>query len=254
MIDIYIPQPPPGIHNSGRNEYGTGKDNHFHDKPTAANGVPNKVPHFLFNLYQTIFKQEPMNKPANTSQNIHPIIKNRWSPRAFDQRPIKEETLRRIMEAARWAPSSFNEQPWRFVLGIKGDETWNKLHEVMVEFNQKWAGNAPVLLLAIGKTTSAKGGENAVFQYDVGQSMAYITFQASEEGLVVHQMGGFSKEKARALFHIPENHQPIAMMALGHQDAPESLPEDFQKMEKAARERKPMDQLVFKDSFGRPAF
>ncbi len=195
-----------------------------------------------------------MEKPANTSQNIHPIIKNRWSPRAFDNRPIKEETLRRIMEAARWAPSSHNEQPWRFVLGVKGEETYNKLYEIMIEFNQKWAGSAPVLLLAIGKTTSEKGRENAVFQYDVGQSMAYITFQASEEDLVVRQMGGYSKEKARELFNIPENHQPIAMMALGYQASPESLPEDFQDMEKAPRERKPLDQLVYKDSFGSPAF
>jgi len=120
----------------------------------------------------------------------------------------------------------------------------------MVEFNQQWAGNAPVLIMAIGNKISSKGKTNAVYQYDVGQSMAYLTFQATEEGLATHQMGGFSKEKAIELFDIPEDHEPIALMAIGHQDKPGTLSPDFEKMENAPRARKPLSELVFAGEFG----
>ncbi len=191
-----------------------------------------------------------MKKPANTSLNIHPIIKKRWSPRTFADKPVEKEKIQRIFEAGRWAPSSFNEQPWRFMVGFQGDATWGKLHECMVEFNQLWAGKAPVLLLAIGNKKSVKGGENAVYEYDVGQSMAYITFQLEEEGLVAHQMGGFSKDKAIELFSIPDDHTPFVMMAIGYHGKLENLNKDFQEMEKAPRDRKPLSELVFADKFG----
>jgi nitroreductase len=190
-----------------------------------------------------------MEKPAITSQDIHPIIKNRWSPRSFSNKKVSNDQLNNILEAARWAPSSFNEQPWRFILGIKGDDTWDKLHDCLVEFNQIWAGSAPVLLLAVGKKTSAKGEENSVYQYDVGQSMAYITLQAEAEGLRSHQMGGFSKSKARKHFNIPEEFNPMVMAAIGYQDAPEQLQPNFAEMEKQPRDRKPIDELVFTGSF-----
>lgn len=191
-----------------------------------------------------------MEKPANTSLNIHPIIKNRWSPRAFLDKPVGEDKLQRIFEAARWAPSSFNDQPWRFIVGIKGDDTWEKLYSCLVEFNQKWAVNAPVLLLATGNKMSSKGGPNQVYQYDVGQSMAYITFQVEAEGLSAHQIGGFSKEKAVDLFGIPEDHIPIAMMTIGHQAPPDILEPSFAEMEKEPRTRKSAGSLVFSGQFG----
>lgn len=194
-----------------------------------------------------------MKKPAITNLDIHPIIKNRWSPRSFSEKKVDPAKLRRIFEAARWAPSSFNEQPWRFIVGEKGDDSWDKLYECMVKFNQDWAKSAAVLIMSIGKQSSSKGGANKVYQYDVGQSMAYITFQAEAEGLVVHQMGGFSAEKARELFSIPEDYVPLTMMALGYQDSPESLEGDFVKMEKAPRVRKPFGELVFSGSFGNEA-
>ena len=193
-----------------------------------------------------------MEKPADTTFDIHPIIKKRWSPRAFQSTPIQKETVQRLLEAARWAPSSFNEQPWRFMVGFKGDDTWQKIHDTMVEFNQQWAGNAPVLIMAIGNKISSKGKTNAVYQYDVGQSMAYLTFQATEEGLATHQMGGFSKEKAIELFGLPEDHEPIALIAIGRQDKPGALSPDFEKMEKSPRVRKPFDELVFAGKFGQP--
>ncbi len=190
-----------------------------------------------------------MEKPAITTLDIHPVIKNRWSPRSFSDKAVSEEQLQRILEAARWAPSSFNEQPWRFIVGIKGDETYKKLYDCLVEFNQIWAGNAPVLVLAIGKKTSAKGQENTVYQYDVGQSMAYITLQAETEGLRSHQMGGFSKTKARELFNIPEDFNPMVMSAIGYQDEPDKLKPDFANMEKQPRERKPIEEIVITGSF-----
>ncbi len=192
-----------------------------------------------------------MKKAAITSLDIHPVIKNRWSPRSFAPKPVSSDQLERIFEAARWAPSSFNEQPWRFIAGVKGDGTWEKLHECLVEFNQIWTEPAPVLILAIGNKLSAKGEKNSVYQYDVGQSMAYITLQAEAEGLRSHQMGGFSKEKARKLFDIPEDYEPMVMSAIGYQDAPERLKPDFAKMEKSPRERKPLEELVFSNTFGK---
>ena len=191
-----------------------------------------------------------MEKPAITSLDIHPVIKNRWSPRSFSDKKVSKEQLNRILEAARWAPSSFNEQPWRFILGIKGDDTWDKLHDCLVEFNQIWAGNAPVLLLSVGKKTSAKGDKNSVYQYDVGQSMAYITLQAEVEGLKSHQMGGFSKTKARELFDIPEDFEPMVMSAIGYQDEPEQLRPNFAEMEKQPRERKSLSELVYSEKHG----
>ncbi len=190
-----------------------------------------------------------MEKPALTNLDIQTIIKNRWSPRSFSDKAVSEDQLLRILEAARWAPSSFNEQPWRFIVGIKGDETYERLFNCLVEFNQIWATTAPVLVLAIGNKLSSKGGNNSVYHYDVGQSMAYLTLQAEAEGLKSHQMGGFSKEKARELFNIPEDFDPLVMSALGYQDAPEKLKPDFADMERQPRARKPMAQLVFSETF-----
>lgn len=191
-----------------------------------------------------------MEKPAITSLEIHPIIKNRWSPRSFSDKSVSAEQLQRILEAARWAPSSFNEQPWRFIVGIKGDATWDKLYSCLVEFNQIWSVNAPVLLLAIGKKTSAKGEPNSVYQYDVGQSMAYITLQAESEGLKSHQMGGFSKKKAQELFDIPEDFEPMVMSAIGYQAEPEKLRPNFAEMERQPRTRRSLAELVYSEKHG----
>ncbi len=191
-----------------------------------------------------------MEKPAITSLDILPEIKHRWSPRSFSDKAVHADMLKRIFEAARWAPSSFNEQPWRFIAGIKGDETYDKLHSCLVEFNQIWAINAPVLVLAIGKKTSSKGGENTVYQYDVGQSVAYLSLQAEAEGLKSHQMGGFSKEKAREAFAIPNDYEPLVMAAIGYQDVPERLRPNFADMERQPRERLLPEALVFSGRFG----
>lgn len=195
-----------------------------------------------------------MEKPAITEKNIHPILKGRWSPRSFDSRPVEADKLQRIFEAARWAPSSFNEQPWRFMVGIRGDETWEKIFDSLLEWNQQWAKTAPVLVLAIGSTHYDKTGkESDIYQYDVGQAIAHITFQTYEEGLVMHQMGGFSKKKARTHFDIPEDYMPLTVSAIGYQDAPEKLAVEFEKLEHNPRSRRPLSEQVFAGRFGQPS-
>lgn len=193
-----------------------------------------------------------MDKPAITTLDIHPVIRKRWSPRSFQTSvPVETEKIQRIFEAARWAPSSFNEQPWRFIVGIKGDETWDKLHACLAEFNQKWAHLAPVLVLTMGKKTFTKNGkDNKVYKYDLGASAAYMTFQAYSEGLVMHQMGGFSKEKARETFGIPDDFDPVSAIAIGYQDVPERLIPEMEESERAPRKRHAPDQFVFSGKFG----
>jgi nitroreductase len=193
-----------------------------------------------------------MEKPATTHFNIHPLLKKRWSPRAYEDKPVRKEVLQRILEAARWSPSSFNEQPWRFLVGIKGDNTWDKIMETLAEFNQKWAKLAPVLIMSMGKKTLTRNNKpNKVFIYDVGQSVAHITFQVMEEGLYMHQMGGFDGQKAAELFQIPEDYQPLTVMAIGYAGPAELLTDEkMRNDEKSERKRKDLTDLVFQDNYG----
>ncbi|TVQ14592.1 MAG: nitroreductase [Bacteroidetes bacterium] len=195
-----------------------------------------------------------MEKPAVTNLDIHPLLKKRWSPRSFTSQKVDNDSLARIFEAARWAPSSFNDQPWRFIVGRKGDKTWDMILETLVEFNQQWAKLAPVLVLSIGKKISTKTGKpNRIFEYDLGQGVAYLTFQAMHEGLFMHQMGGLDKDKAASIFNVPEDYQVLTAMAIGHKGEPELLEGDFVKMEKSDRDRLSAAELVFEEEFGQSA-
>lgn len=192
-----------------------------------------------------------MDKSAHTKYGMHALLKKRWSPRAFDQRPVEEEKLLRILEAASWAPSSFNEQPWRFIVGIKGRTPYDKMLNALLPGNQVWAKSAPVLLFLLGKKTfSYDGNDNLVYRYDTGQAAAYMTFQAQAEGLFVHQMGGINREKIKMSFDIPDEFAVLTGAAVGYMGNPEILPEDLQDAEKAKRDRKPLSELVFGTSFG----
>jgi hypothetical protein len=196
-----------------------------------------------------------MDKPALTDLTLHPIIANRWSPRAFENRNIDHNVLERILEAARWAPSSRNDQPWRFIVGHKGDETWDKIFSTLVDFNKKWAKLAPVLILSVGHKISAKTGKfNSVWQYDLGQSVAYLTFQAMHEGIWVHQMGGLDTAEAGKIFNVPEDFEVFTAIALGYKAEPEVLEENFITMEKSKRSRLTPEKLFFNGEFGNPAF
>ncbi len=192
-----------------------------------------------------------MEKPANTNHPLHPYLEKRWSPRAFSDKRVEKEKLQRIFEAARWAPSARNEQPWYFMVGEAGDETFNNIFETLVEFNQLWVKTAPMVMLAIGKVDSSKSGkENAWIKYDVGQSVAHLTFQATHESLWVHQMGGFDADKARELFDIPGDFEAISAIAIGYAGDYRVLHPNLQKPEVAGRERKNMDSFVFSYKFG----
>ena len=192
-----------------------------------------------------------MENPTNNQFPIYPLIKSRWSPRAFSKKPVEKEKLQSLFEAARWAPSSMNEQPWRFIVGQKGDETWDKIHDSLVEFNQNWAIQAPVLVVNLGKKTfTYKGRENVTFQYDTGQAVAFMIIEVVNQGLVAHQMGGFHAEKLEELLAIPEDFKPISVTAIGYQGNPESLPTDLYKSEYRERERNSLNDQVFSGKFG----
>ncbi len=192
---------------------------------------------------------------AESHRQINDILKRRWSPMAFSERPVDPEVLEALFEAARWSPSSANEQPWRFTVATRDDtEAYQKLFECLAAGNQRWAGRAPVILLAVAKIPFERyEGNNRHAMYDTGQAMAHLTTQAMSAGLFVHQMGGFDAEKARQTLSIPEGFEPAVMAVIGYADSPEVLPEDLRKRETAPRQRKPLEELVFEKNWGEPA-
>ena len=178
-------------------------------------------------------------------------MQNRWSPRAFDERPVELDKLYSIFEAARWSPSASNIQPWIYFIGLKSDHTYQKIVESLVEFNQMWAVNAPVLILNCGKTTrDDEGNINPTWQYDLGQSVAHLSLQAMEHEIYIHQMSGFDVLKAAELFQLPEDVQAVSVSALGYMGDPGMLHPRMQKSEIAGRSRKEMDTFVFSENFG----
>ena len=192
-----------------------------------------------------------MNKPTNNDYPILESLNRRWSPRAYSEKPVEKEKLQSILEAARWAPSARNEQPWRFIIGQKGDGTWEKIFESLVEWNQQWTKRAPVLVLNIGKKFyDFKHLPNDTYQYDTGQAVAMSVTEAVNQGLIGHQMGGFSPEKAIELFDIPEDYQPISVAAFGYYGDPELLPDDMKESEFEERKRRPLNETVFAGKFG----
>jgi nitroreductase len=192
-----------------------------------------------------------MNKQANTSSPINDLAKNRWSPRAFLDKPVEPEKLLSVFEAARWSPSGGNEQPWRFIVGVNRDETWQKIFTTLNEGNQEWNKNVPVLIIAIGNRISSwDGNVSPVFQYDTGQAVAHMSMEAMNQGLYVHQMGGFSGDMARELFEIPETHEPLTVIAGGYIGNPDTLSEKLKQRELLPRSRKELSDIVFSGKFG----
>lgn len=197
-----------------------------------------------------------MSKIAQPDYPIHEIIKQRWSPRAFSPREVEREKLLSLLEAARWAPSSYNEQPWRyFVATREHPEHYEKLFGCLGEGNRKWAGNAPVLMLSVAKTffdKNQRGNRHA--WHDVGLATANLIFQATDLGLHVHQMAGFHVEKVRRVLRIPQGFEPAAMIAVGYLGDPESLEDEkLRARETAPRTRKPLKEIVFANTWGQAA-
>lgn len=196
-----------------------------------------------------------MKKPAPTDVAIHDLLRHRWSPRAFAEKAVPAEVLRGLFEAARWAPSSNNEQPWAYLVAAKGDaENFKKMVDVLVEFNAGWARHAPVLALSVAHLKTQRDGKpNRVALHDVGTASAQLTFEANAQGLQVHQMAGFDAEKARQAFSIPANWEPVAAMAIGYPGDPGALPEKLRERELAPRTRKPLAEFVMTGSWGQTA-
>jgi nitroreductase len=187
-------------------------------------------------------------KSGPVESGVLDIILKRWSPRSFADKPVPSSDLVKLFTAAAWAASSFNEQPWRFLVGKKGDETYAKILDSLIAFNQAWAKTAPVLMLSAGKKTfTANGQPDAYGLHDTGAASANLSLQATALGLHTHGMGGVDKEKARKLFAIPDDFEVGAAWALGYLGDPGALPEQMQVMEKAARTRKPLTEFVFSE-------
>lgn len=185
-------------------------------------------------------------KQAQVNEDILPVLRSRWSPRSFSNREVSSADLRRIFEAARWAPSSFNEQPWRFIVGLRASETYKKILSSLAEFNQLWASTAPVLILgAAKKHFSHNNTPNGFNVFDLGAASGFITIEAAAIGLHTHQMAGYNKETARKALEIPEEFDLGSVMALGYQGEPSALPnEQMLSQETAPRTRKPLSEVA----------
>ncbi|MCH8333615.1 nitroreductase family protein [Candidatus Sumerlaeota bacterium] len=192
-----------------------------------------------------------MDKPADTRYPIHDLLRHRWSPRAFDSRSVEPEKLGSILEAARWAPSSYNEQPWAFILATKDDKPeWERLLSCLVEANQAWAKTAPVLMISVAKREFSRNGKpNRHALHDVGLAVENLVIQATALDLQVHQMAGFSADRAREIFLIPEDWQPVAGLALGYQAGADSPAGAIRESKSAERVRKPLEDFVFTGSW-----
>jgi nitroreductase len=188
-------------------------------------------------------------KIATTTVKVHEIIQNRWSPRAFDaSKEVSDDDLSAVLEAGRWAPSCFNDQPWRYIVCVKAknETSWHNALDTLVEKNQQWAKNAPVLILAIAMPNFNHNGKaNRWAMYDTGAASVSLCLQATALGLIAHQMGGFDADKARKVFNVPEECQPMAMMALGYQAEAEILSDDFKEAEISDRSRVPLEQRFY---------
>lgn len=197
-----------------------------------------------------------MQKPAITQVNIHEIIANRWSPRAFDaEKSVSKEQVIALLEAARWAPSCFGDQPWRFIVWNKFEDesAWQQAFDCIVPNNQVWVKSAPVLILACADTLFGHNqSPNRWAQYDTGSAVENLCLQATSMGLVTHQMGGFNSDKTREVFAIPEQYTPMAMLAVGYQGDANNLPEELKAREIAERARKPLGQLFFEGVWNQP--
>lgn len=195
-----------------------------------------------------------ISKPAITSEKIHDIIQNRWSPRAFDaSKPIADDTVQALLEAARWAPSCMNEQPWRFLVCNKAshETAWQDLLGCLAEKNQQWACNAPVLLLAVAMNNFNQNQKpNRWAAYDTGAASLNICLQATAMGLVTHQMGGFDAEQCKQHFNLPADSSPMSVIAVGYQAEAEHLNEEFKQRELAERSRAELTERFYFGGWG----
>lgn len=195
----------------------------------------------------------PMDYPhkrAPTSLSILDAFRERWSPLAFSDRPVEQEKVDTLFEAARWAPSSFNEQPWRYVYAQKGDGAERSAMESLLMPGNDWAKKAGLLMVSFAKKTFTYNGKpNRHALHDTGAASAFLAAQLPSLGLIGHQMAGFDVAKANALLGVPEDFEPGSMIAIGYPGDPSLLPENLKEREAAPRSRKEQKEFIFKGGF-----
>jgi nitroreductase len=192
-----------------------------------------------------------IDKSADTQYPIHDSLRQRWSPLAFSDQLVEPEKLRSVLEAARWAASSYNEQPWSFIVATKDNPAeFDRLLGCLAAGNQEWAQKAPVLMLSVAKLYFERNSvENRHAFHDVGAAAASLAMQATALGLFIHQMAGFDVPKAREVYSIPEGYEPVAAIALGYLGDPQTLSERLLQRELNPRTRKPLEKFVFSGSW-----
>jgi nitroreductase len=189
--------------------------------------------------------RHPLAKPASTTVPVHPLLAERWSPRGFDRgHELSDEALTALLEAARWAPSAQNSQPWRFLVTHRGEEVHSRLFAALAPGNQAWAGRASALVLVTARTGGDDGSPQPWALYDTGQAVAALVTQAQADGLAVHQMGGFDTAAVRAEFDLGDTLTPVVVLAIGRRDSTADLPEPFAAREAAPRTRRPVSDLL----------
>lgn len=197
-----------------------------------------------------------MQKPAVTQVPVDHTIANRWSPRAFDaNKPVTQAQIIALLEAARWAPSCYGDQPWRFIVWDKTTDAnaWQQAFDCIVEGNQTWAKDVPLLVLVCANTLFSHNEKpNRFAQYDTGAAAENLCLQAASMGLAAHQMGGYKVDEAREAFNIPDQFTPMAMIAVGYQADVNTLPDEIKVRAMADRERKPLGELFFNGTWDKP--
>ena len=194
-----------------------------------------------------------MDKRATTDYPIQELLATRWSPYAFDSRPVSKADLRSLFEAARWAASSYNEQPWRYLVATQDEpEEFAKLLSCLVEPNQVWAKAAPLLAVSVASLNFQLNGKpNKAAIHDLGLAACSLTLEATARGLAVHQMIGIVPERVRELYGIPEGYEAVTALAIGYVGDPDRLPPKLKERDLAPRTRKPLRELLFSGRWGR---
>ena len=196
-----------------------------------------------------------MEKPAPVAHPIHELMRRRWSPRAFAPQPIAAQDLQSILEAARWAASSGNEQPWRMLLARREHpDEFARLLACLVEGNRRWCIHAGALVLTVARLTLTRNDKpNRHAWHDTGMALAHMLLEATARGIAAHPMAGFDTEVARTTYAIPEGFAPVTMVAFGIPASPDTLPEDLREREMSPRSRRPLADFVFAGTWEQPA-
>jgi len=196
-------------------------------------------------------------RTATTAVELHPLLADRWSPRAFDRTPLQDDDVTALLEAARWAPSANNYQPWRFLVGRTtaegADATYTGLLESLAEFNLLWASAAPVLVAAVVEVEHEDGSAREIAPYELGLAVSQLTVEAAARGLHVHQMAGFDAARLAETFGVPPQYRAVVVLAVGRLGDPETLPGWAAERETAPRDRMPLAEIAFTGTWGNAA-